>query len=703
VTPVVQAPPGAGGVHRRLLLAAGLMPSLACAALAVYPPSFVTRLDLDVYDALIRVAGTRPPSGQVVVVDIDEHSVSTIGQWPWRRDVIGRLVSRVREMDARVIALDIIFAEADRQQPARETAPASDASAAPAPDAELAGVLNGGGVIMGYAFTFGDVVNDPRPCVLHPLRLTTVQPGGDAPGAPYFDAAGALCSLPALAEAAGASGFLNASPDGDGILRRVPLVLEMQGRVYPALALAVAMSASQADHAVLRVANANTTSLGFANRAVPLDGRSNLLIRYRGKRRSFPHISAGDVLSGRLPADTFRGKVVFVGATALGTQEIVATPLDAMLDGVEMQATVADNLLSGDFVRRPEHAAVLQAAIALALGLGLAFVVRALGVIPGGLAAVAVLAILWAGGVWLIQAFGIFLSPMVPSAALVLSSTAAALAVRAEERRSTFADLQSARRATEAASIAKSEFLMNVSHELRTPLNAMYGYAQILAKGVLRDDQKSRALETIERNARAQTQLIDDLLDASRTAAGKLTLKVTDVDLAVVVRAVAHVVRPATDAKHLDLHLSIDDEVGVVAGDLDRLQQVVWRIVSNAIKFTPEKGHVAILLERTKSSALLTVTDSGFGIEPEFLPHVFEPFRQQDGSTTRQHGGLGLGLALVREIVELHGGTIEAESPGVGGGATFRVRLPLKSAEQSPLTDISHAGGDSRSRIVANN
>jgi signal transduction histidine kinase len=169
----------------------------------------------------------------------------------------------------------------------------------------------------------------------------------------------------------------------------------------------------------------------------------------------------------------------------------------------------------------------------------------------------------------------------------------------------------------------------------------------------------------------------------------------------VVVRAVAHVVRPAVDAKHLDVHLSIDDEVGAVAGDLDRLQQVVWRIVSNAIKFTPDAGRVTIHLEKVKACAQLTVTDSGIGIEPGFLPHVFEPFRQQDGSTTRQHGGLGLGLALVREIVELHGGTIEAESPGVGSGATFRVRLPLKAGDPSPLTTIAHAGGDRRGRVAA--
>ena len=183
---------------------------------------------------------------------------------------------------------------------------------------------------MGHAFTFGDAATGSRHCVLHPLALTIVQPAGVAGESPLFGASGAICSLPALGNAAGASGFLNAAPDRDGILRRVPLVLELEGRVYPGLALAAVIAAADPRATRLRVANANTTSLAVGDVTVPLDGRSNLLLRYRGGKRSFPYVSAADVLAGQLPAGTFAGTMVFVGATALGTQELVATPYDPL-------------------------------------------------------------------------------------------------------------------------------------------------------------------------------------------------------------------------------------------------------------------------------------------------------------------------------------------------------------------------------------
>ncbi len=660
----MSASPGATPMRRRHILLAGLIPAVLCAALALYPPALVTRFDLNVYDALLRFAGTDSPTGRVVIVDVDERSVSTIGQWPWRRDVIAELVGRLRSQGADSVALNIIFSEADRQSDSLNSG-----------DATLAKTLRAGRVVLGYAFTFGEAGASSRQCVLHPLRVTVVQPD-EASGPPLFAATGALCSLPALAEAAGASGFLNGSPDPDGILRRVPIALEFQGQVYPALALQAMMATSE-PHVVLQAANANTTSLTLGSQIIPLDGRSNLLLRYRGQKKTFPYVSAADVLAGATAPDAFAGKVVFVGATALGTQELVATPFDPLFAGVEVQATIADNLLRGDFLRRPEHGVALQALITLALGLGMGLTIRRVGVVWGAFAALAGLGVMWGMCAWLMDARGVFLSPLVPTAGIVSSLAAVAFATVATELRTSFAELQKARRATAEASHAKSEFLMNVSHELRTPLNAIYGSAKMLATGLLKDDQKSKALATIERNTRAQTQLIDDLVNASETAGGKLRLDVKDVDLAGVVRSVLDIVRPAIQAKRITLQAAIDDGLGHIRGDRDRLQQVVWHLLSNAIKFTPVDGGLAIHLERTKTSAQLTVNDSGTGIAPAFLPHVFEPFRQQDGSTTRQYGGLGLGLSLVREIVELHGGSIAVESEGVGHGATVRVQLPI--------------------------
>jgi PAS domain S-box-containing protein len=255
---------------------------------------------------------------------------------------------------------------------------------------------------------------------------------------------------------------------------------------------------------------------------------------------------------------------------------------------------------------------------------------------------------------------------------------------RAEERKrvSLLSREQEARRDAESANRLKDEFLATLSHELRTPLNAIMGWAHLLRTGSLDEATAARAMETIDRNAKAQNQLINDILDVSRIITGKLHLTVQPVDPAAVVEAALDTVRPAAAAKEIRIEASLEPSLGTVSGDPDRLQQVVWNLLSNAIKFTPKTGRVQVRLRRVEAQALIVVTDSGQGISPEFLPHVFERFRQGDASTTRSHVGLGLGLAIVRHLVELHGGTVEAASGGEGQGATFSVHLPLTSARR---------------------
>ncbi|MGK3994946.1 hybrid sensor histidine kinase/response regulator [Sorangium sp. So ce1024] len=245
------------------------------------------------------------------------------------------------------------------------------------------------------------------------------------------------------------------------------------------------------------------------------------------------------------------------------------------------------------------------------------------------------------------------------------------------ERRALLAAAQAARREAETASHLKDEFLATMSHELRTPLTAVLGWIRMLRTGKLADDRRERALETVERNAQAQAQLVDDLLDISRIMAGKLRLDVKPVELVAVIDAALDVVRPAADAKAVRLEPLLDPGVAPVAGDAGRLQQVVWNLLSNAVKFTPRGGLVSIRLERADGAAEIVVSDTGQGIDPSFLPYVFEQFRQADSGTTRKHGGLGLGLTIVRSLVEMHGGTVQAQSDGEGRGAAFTVRLPL--------------------------
>jgi signal transduction histidine kinase/ActR/RegA family two-component response regulator len=251
------------------------------------------------------------------------------------------------------------------------------------------------------------------------------------------------------------------------------------------------------------------------------------------------------------------------------------------------------------------------------------------------------------------------------------------------ERAALLARAESAWRDAEAASRAKDEFVAIVSHELRNPLNAMLGWTRLLRTGALGEERTARALETIERNAVHQAQLIEDLLDVSRVATGKLPLDVQTVSFARVIEAAIDSARPAIDAKGLRLRVVLDTEA-VLAGDPGRLQQVVWNLLTNATKFTKRDGSIRVVLRRDGSQVELTVADSGQGIEPSFLAHVFDRFRQADASTTRQHGGLGLGLSIAKNLVEMHGGTIQARSEGQDRGATFIVRLPVAALHRAP-------------------
>jgi signal transduction histidine kinase/ActR/RegA family two-component response regulator len=269
-------------------------------------------------------------------------------------------------------------------------------------------------------------------------------------------------------------------------------------------------------------------------------------------------------------------------------------------------------------------------------------------------------------------------------ARLSLSAKRQQLLASEQEARKTAEDArraaEDARKVAEDANRIKDEFLTTVSHELRTPLTAINGWALMLRAGRLDAAQSARALETIVRSAKSQNQIIGDLLDVSRIIAGKMRLDVAPLNLGSVIEAATETVRPAAESKGIHLSALLDPAAETVSGDAERLQQVVWNLLSNAVKFAPNGGRVEVRLERADSHVEIVVADNGRGIKPEFLPYVFEHFRQEDGGTNRQHGGLGLGLAIVRHIVEMHGGTVHAASEGLGKGATFTVALPIASA-----------------------
>ena len=416
-------------VDRRVVLLCGVLPALFVALLVLYRPPALTQLDNRVFDALVRSVPARPTSGRVAVVDIDERSIAAVGQWPWRRDVIARLIARLRTLGAAVVAFDVVFAEPDRYE-------ASSPVGTTAADSALADEMRQGRVVLGYAFSFDAEPGGSSPgCVLHALDSLVVAAHTGVPEPPVFHATRATCGLSVLAEAAGASGFLNAMPDGDGVLRRVPLLIEHAGRHYPALALAAVTAATGERPVGIRTANLNSTSLAFPDWSAPLDGRSNLLLRYRGVARTFPYVPAADVLNGAAPAAALKGAIVFVGGTAPGIREIVSTPYDRLFPGVEIHATVADNLLRRDFLARAPDAQTVELVAVVGLGISIALLAVRVGLLWTSAAAVVMLLALWPTARWLLEQKGQYFSPLFAAGGLLASLSAATVACLMQERR----------------------------------------------------------------------------------------------------------------------------------------------------------------------------------------------------------------------------------------------------------------------------
>lgn len=473
------------GSRRRLLILSGAVPVIIAATLLPYRSPHLGRLDDATYDLLLRSAAARPPSDGVVIVDVDERSLSTVGQWPWRREVIGRLISRIRDAGASAVALDVIFAESDRASSNDGAGRAEDTPS----DLVLASTLREGRVVLGYGLRFDDAPGEQRSCVLHPIGLAVIRPPSDADHAPFFSATGVVCNLAVLDRAAGSSGFLNAAPDSDGILRRVPLVAEFNGRFYPSLALATVLASKGTRDVAIRVANVNAATLELDGQRVPVDARSNLLLRYRGKKHTFPYLSAADILSGAIGPDRLKGRLVFIGTTALGTREVVATPLDTLFAGVEVQATVADNLLQGDFIRRPPSGASLEIVTVLVVGLVVVGLVTRAGLMPGIAAGLAVVALLWWGDAVLLSSRGLFVSPVTPTLAAFGSLALMTLAKFTVER--SRADSASRDKATAQRLMVQALLSLTETRDAETGRHSRrtQRYARLLAEQLSRQPE----------------------------------------------------------------------------------------------------------------------------------------------------------------------------------------------------------------------
>ena len=422
------SPDSSPGARWRLI-ALGFLASLVVGVLYMRPPSLLGYVDQRVYDVLLRSAHRSDLSGRIVVVDIDESSLGKLGRWPWPRARLAQLLARIQETGAASVGLDMVFPEPDDSsvsagEPARTSSQrdtSTERSALTANDAALADVLARGPFVLGYGLTFEAERPSRAPCVLHPLPVVWVHRPAGSEATPLFRASPGVCSLPGLARAAPASGFLNAAPDRDGILRRIPLVMTYDGAVYPSLGLATLMIAMRPKQTVLRTTGTDVEALVVDDVSVPLDPKGALLLHFSGGKGTFPYFSAADVLERRVSDAALRDRIVFLGSTALGLRDTVATPLDTTYPGVELHATVADTILRKAFIRRPHAAPIIELLLTLVAGPVAALAVAAIGVTWGAALLGAIAVGLWFGADWLLKAQGIFISPLFPIMAIAAS------------------------------------------------------------------------------------------------------------------------------------------------------------------------------------------------------------------------------------------------------------------------------------------
>jgi adenylate cyclase len=395
------------------------------------PPSLAVFLEGKIYDSFLRAAPSRPVTGTVTVVDIDEASLEALGQWPWPRYRVARLLEKIAEGGASVVGLDMVFPEPDRTSLAalsdeirRDLGLSIDMKGLPSEamdnDRTLAKALSGGPFVLGYQFDFDAVRGES--CVLHPLRAAVRSRGGTNGAADLFDAPGVVCNLPVLAQAAGSSGFFNVTPDADGVLRRVPLVIRHKDLLYPGLSLAVYLRA-RGGGAVLETGPGGALALHLDGRRIPLDARGNLLVNYRGRRNAIRHVSAAAVLSGTADPAALKGRMVLLGTSAAGLKEIRTTPLEAAHPGVEIHATVIDNFLAGDPIVQPRRNREIQVLLVLVSGIALAALLARARAVFGLAALVPAVAGIWLGSYWLLAHRQVFLPPLMPTATLLLVFT----------------------------------------------------------------------------------------------------------------------------------------------------------------------------------------------------------------------------------------------------------------------------------------
>ncbi len=710
-------PSRAGLLSNRFILpSVTLLWTIVLSIIYLYPPAFFQSIERQRFDYLLRTTSTGVPPSHCIVVAIDEKSLDTLGQWPWPRYRIALLLEKIRRMSPLSVGVDILFPEPDRSSPLhiRQTLKRDlnlDVGFTGVPetildyDRILADILSKGPFVLGYhGWVQPDRYPNPKPCSVHPLSIARKAVSLDTDKTlSLLSVSGILCSLDVLSRSVGYSGFINAIPDPDGLIRRIPLLMQRERDVLPCLVMAVLAQAAHRNQVIWRSDSALGSILSLADIDIPVDNTAQMGIRYRNTAGRIPHISAADILNDTLTPDVLSGKLVFVGTTATGLMDTVATPVDPVFSGVELHATVAENILSRHFWFRPDWARLFEMMVFVAIVSILALLVGRIGILWGGSATVVLIVLLWMGSYWAMETYGLHISPLFPMFSAV-SSFVWFMSIRFVREsywkryfQSAFVKtailaqrFRSDKEAADLASRHKSDFLAHMSHEIRTPMNAILGIAEILSETQL-DPNQRQYLQTLYHSGEILLDIINDILDLSKIEAGKIRLETIAFDVRRLFRDAVEVMSVRARQKGIPILLDIDPELpGIWMGDPTRVRQILVNLLSNAVKFT-DSGDIRVsvsLLTPTGEGFVFRVSDTGIGISPDKLDAIFLPFSQEDASTTRQYGGTGLGLTICKRLAERMGGTIRVESePGIG--STFVVELPLQKGRETAIDTIA--------------
>ena len=615
-----------------------------------------------------RGGGAGPP---ITIVDIDEASLAARGQWPWPRDMLADLINELALHDPRAVGIDIIFPEPDRLSPENLLkrfpidAPLRESLAQlPSNDAILAFSLRQVPAVLAAAVTNAEQQPTDVSALSVPVLLRLGQQGGTE----IRRYPAVLRNLPILEEASVGIGVVSQEFSGDGVLRRVPIVMLVGDAVLPSFAVEVVRAALQVPAISVEIEGPGISSVTLGDMVIDTAFSGEVWLREHPVQR-IPRVSAAAVLDGRADPALLKQRVILLGATGSGLSASFVMPSGATLSALDVQALSVQNLLSGSYLLRPQFAVFWETLLALAVCLGVLFAGRRLAGFPGQLIVAAVLVSLFAAALYAFEGHGLLLDPTYPALVFVLAYlvTLGLAVVEAQRlRKRSERDREMALILAEAANRSKTSFLANMSHELRTPLNAILGFSEMMKREILgpMSPPKYRDyVEDIHHMGSHLLSLVNDILEMSKVEAGESQLNETEFPVREALEECVRTVAAAYRDRETALVIDRQSSLPYLRADQRMFTQMVLNLMSNAVKYTPNQGRIRITgVLAENGSFRLSVSDTGIGMTDQEINEAFEPFRRADHALASNFEGIGLGLPLTKAMVEMHGGNLEIAS-----------------------------------------